>query len=91
MKKTYCSKDCQPCHQELHQKIDQILALVKDKTSFDQYISESDAKKRFGRGTTWFYNLRKNGFRYTTLGGEIYYLRKDILKLFEQNTVGDDD
>ena len=87
MKTTTCSKDCK----ELHHKLDQILLLVKDKTNFDHLISEREAKKRFGRGTTWFYNLRKNGFRHTLIGGEIHYYRSDFLRLFEQNTVGGDD
>lgn len=50
----------------------------------DDYISESDAKKEFNRQTTWFWTQRQNGLAFRRLGNRVYYLKADLLKLFEE-------
>jgi len=52
------------------------------------FISEHQAKKMFKRGTTWFWNLRQEGFPYTKLGGEVYYLKSDIAEYLMSNKRG---
>jgi hypothetical protein len=56
--------------------------------SLSDFISESQAKKLLTRGTTWFWNLRKEGFPSTKLGGENYYDKKDLIAYFEMNRRG---
>ena len=53
--------------------------------SLDGYISEHDARIRFKRGKTWFWNTRQNGLPFTKLGGEVYYLESDLVNLLEKN------
>jgi hypothetical protein len=51
----------------------------------NDFISESDAQKEFGRKTTWFWTQRKNGrLPYKRLGTRIYYQKADLLKLFDE-------
>jgi len=50
----------------------------------DSYISESEAKKLLGRGTTLFWQLKKRGFPYSKLGGTVYYNINELLKLLEE-------
>jgi hypothetical protein len=52
------------------------------------FISEHQAKKMFKRGTTWFWNLRQEGFPFTKLGGEVYYLKSDIAEYLLSNKRG---
>jgi hypothetical protein len=67
---------------EIHQQ------LCEKKSSpklLNEFISEVDAKKEFGRQTTWFWSQRKNGrLPYKRLGTKVYYQKEDLLKLFEQ-------
>ena len=51
---------------------------MSEDESLGDYISEQDAKELFKRGTTWFWNLRKQGLPYSKLGGEVYYRRSDL-------------
>jgi hypothetical protein len=62
--------------------------LFDKKPSVDDFISEYDAKKKFKRGTTWFWNLRKTGFPYTKLGGEVYYSQTDLYNYLNNNKKG---
>ena len=50
------------------------------------YISENEAKSQFNRGTTWFWELRNNGFPFVKVGRTIYYKKEDLLQLFEPKT-----
>jgi hypothetical protein len=54
----------------------------------EDYISEFDAKKHLSKGTTWFWNLKKSGFPYSKLCGEVYYRRQDFVDLLEKNMRG---
>jgi len=65
-----------------------IETLKKDK--LEDFISQEKAKILFRRSTTWFWNLRKSGFPYTKLGGEVYYRRLDLLRFLQDNMKGDE-
>jgi len=55
--------------------------------SIDDYVSELEAKQLLGRGTTWFWERRRLGeLPYTTLGKQVYYLRKDLVKYLENRS-----
>ena len=55
--------------------------------SIDDYVSELEAKQLLGRGTTWFWERRKSGeLPYTKLGGQVYYLRKDLGNYLEDRS-----
>lgn len=67
---------------EIHEHL-----LVKNSSPklLNDFISEEDAKKEFGRKTTWFWTQRRNGrLSPKRLGNRIYYLKADLLKLFEE-------
>ena len=58
--------------------------------SLDDYISEFEAKKLLGRGTTWFWERRRYGeLPYTKLGGQVFYLIKDLIKYLEERSSED--
>ena len=63
--------------------------LSKEENALEDYISEYEAKKLLKRETTWFWNLRRKGFPYTKIGAENYYLKKDFVKLLEDNMQGE--
>jgi len=73
---------------ENQQKILAILegnGIGKTKTIGD-YISEEEAKDILGRKTTWFWSMRKKGrLSFTKIGNRIFYTKKDILKLLNDN------
>lgn len=53
------------------------------------YISETLAKETLGKKTTWFWEQRKKGILpYVKVGGRVFYHKKHILELFEQNKKG---
>jgi hypothetical protein len=55
--------------------------------SLDDYVSEFEAKKLLGRGTTWFWERRTSGeLPYTKLGGQVYYLKIDLVKYLEDRS-----
>ena len=55
--------------------------------SIDDYVSELEAKKLLGRGTTWFWERRRFGeLPYTKLGGQVFYLMKDLVKYLEDRS-----
>jgi hypothetical protein len=71
--------------EEIYQKQDQILHLLKKITTPDPlqgYISEDDARARFKRGTTWFWTKRQEGLQSIKVGATNYYLVEDLIKFF---------
>ena len=55
--------------------------------SVNDYVSELEAKKLLGRGTTWFWERRTSGeLPYTKLGGQVYYLKIDLVKYLEDRS-----
>lgn len=76
------------------QQIRRILKKLKDiedklnkPKSLDDYVSEFEAKKLLGRGTTWFWERRTSGeLPYTKLGGQVYYLKIDLVKYLEDRS-----
>ena len=56
--------------------------------NLEDFISEVEAKKLFTRGTTWFWELRKSGFPHTKVGGQVYYLKSDLVSYLESNKIG---
>ena len=79
----------------LYQKLDLILqelseikSMISDSHVKEEpaYITEQEAKTMLGRGTTWFWELRKAGLPHSKLGGQVYYKRKDLLELLEKGT-----
>ena len=54
-----------------------------------KYMPETKAKELFGKGTTWFWQMRKAGhLRFTKVGNKIYYHVDDIEMLFNNNKQG---
>ena len=55
--------------------------------SVNDYVSELEAKKLLLRGTTWFWERRRSGeLPYTKLGGQVYYLKSDLVKYLEDRS-----
>ena len=49
-----------------------------------KYIPETTAKEMLGKGTTWFWQMRKSGqLKYKKVGSKIYYVIQDIENLIE--------
>ena len=68
-------------------KLNDIDDKLEKPKSFDDYVSELEAKKLLGRGTTWFWERRKAGeLHYTKLGGQVYYLKSDLVKYLEDRS-----
>jgi hypothetical protein len=52
-----------------------------------EYISEKEAKKLLGKGTTWFWNQRNSGkLAFKKLGATVYYKSSDILNLLNSDS-----
>ena len=66
----------------LIKKIESIEKIL-NKPSLDDYISEYDARMKFKKGKTWFFNLRKSGFPYRKLKGEVFYKKQDFIDYLE--------
>ena len=66
-------------------KLDRIESLLEQTESKEEekYLTEAEAKKLIGRGTTWFWQLRKTGFPHSKVGGTNYYKRSDLLKMLQ--------
>ena len=66
-------------------KLDRIESLLDNSTKQDpeEFLSEAEAKKFIGRGTTWFWQLRKSGFPHSKVGGTNYYKRSDLFKMLQ--------
>ena len=68
-------------------KLNDIDDKLEKPKSFDDYVSELEAKKLLGRGTTWFWERRRAGeLPYTKLGGQVYYLKSDMIKYLEDRS-----
>ena len=68
-------------------KLNDIDDKLEKPKSFDDYVSELEAKKLLGRGTTWFWERRRSGeLPYTKLGGQVYYLMSDLVKYLEDRS-----
>jgi len=49
-----------------------------------KFIPETTAKEMLGKGTTWFWQMRKAGkLEYKKVGSKIYYVVDDLEKLIE--------
>ena len=78
-------------------QLSRILKMLKDiddklnkPKSIDDYVSELEAKQLLGRGTTWFWERRRSGeLPYTKLGGQVYYLKSDLVKYLEDRSSKD--
>ena len=71
-------------------KLNDIDDKLEKPKSFDDYVSELEAKKLLGRGTTWFWERRRYGeLPYTKLGGQVFYLMKDLIKYLEERSSED--
>ncbi|MDG1712632.1 MAG: helix-turn-helix domain-containing protein [Woeseiaceae bacterium] len=71
-------------------KLNDIDDKLEKPKSFDDYVSELEAKKLLGRGTTWFWERRRSGeLPYTKLGGQVFYLMKDLIKYLEERSSED--
>ena len=63
---------------------------LKKPKSVNDYVSELEAKKLLLRGTTWFWERRRSGeLPYTKLGGQVFYLMKDLVKYLEDRSSKD--
>ena len=71
-------------------KLNDIDDKLEKPKSFNDYVSELEAKKLLGRGTTWFWERRRSGeLPYTKLGGQVYYLMSDLVKYLEDRSSKD--
>ena len=72
---------------EILEKQNQIIEMLsvtkKVEEPLGDYITEAQAKKYFGRGTTWFWNQRKAGLAFTKVGPKVFYAKADLLNLIE--------
>ena len=56
-------------------------------TIANKYIPESKAKEMLGKGTTWFWQMRKEKkLKYKKIGNKIFYTIEEIENLFENST-----
>jgi len=73
----------------INKKQDELLYLLKGQrpvsSEINGYISSDEAMTMLKRGTTWFWNMRKQG-RLTGMkvGGKRHYSMEEIEKLFNQ-------
>ena len=80
-------KDYNSQFRRIIKKLNDIDDKLEKPKSFDDYVSELEAKKLLGRGTTWFWERRKAGeLHYTKLGGQVYYLKSDLVKYLEDRS-----
>ena len=79
--------------EEVHQTQERILTALEDLPTAkpvlkgmigEKYIPETTAKEMLGKGTTWFWQMRKSGkLAYKKVGSKIYYVINDIENLIE--------
>ncbi|MDB4161777.1 helix-turn-helix domain-containing protein [Bacteroidia bacterium] len=68
-------------------KLNDIDDKLEKPKSFDDYVSELEAKKILGRGTTWLWERRRSGeLPFTKLGGQVFYLMSDLVKYLEDRS-----
>ena len=64
----------------------EILQKMDSSVKVGDYIDEVEAKKMLHRGTTWFWERRKEGsLAFSKLGSKVYYDRKDIIRMLDAN------
>ena len=68
---------------QILKKLEDIEERLDKPLTVDDYVSERDARKMLKRGTTWFWEKRNQGLPSFKLGGEVYYLRSDLLTLIQ--------
>ncbi len=80
-------------NKQLHRilkKLKEIEDKLNRPKSLDDYISEFEAKKLLGRGSTWFWERRRAGeLPYTKLGGQVHYLKSNLVKYLEDRSSKD--
>ena len=68
---------------QILKKLEDIEERLDKPLTVDDYVSERDARKMLKRGTTWFWEKRNQGLPSFKLGGEVYYMRSDLLTLIQ--------
>lgn len=74
--------------QEDQQRIIELIGNIQQNkfpsgTIVNKYIPEEKAKEMLGKGTTWFWSMRRDGkLKYNKVGNKIFYTLEDIEKLF---------
>lgn len=75
---------------ELIEKQNEILGLLNNPVSNQKkevhpdYVTELEAKKMLGKGSTWFWQQRQSGkLPFSKVGRTIYYLVSDIQSLIQ--------
>jgi hypothetical protein len=68
---------------QILKKLEDIESRLIQPVSVEDYVSERDAKKMFKRGTTWFWEKRNQGLPSFKVGGEVYYMKSDLLSLIK--------
>jgi uncharacterized protein YjcR len=68
---------------QIFKKLEDIEKRLEKPLTVNDYVSERDAKKLLKRGTTWFWEKRNQGLPSFKLGAEVYYMRSDLLTLFQ--------
>lgn len=78
--------------QELIQEIQNFKAILQSnfsKDDFPELLRTSDVKHLLKVGESTLVGLRNNGkLPFTMVGGSIYYLKKDLLKIINDNYSG---
>ena len=77
---------------ELIEKQNEILELLNNQETSKirevnpDYVTEENAKKMLGKGTTWFWQQRKSGeLTFSKVGRTIYYKLSEIQLLLKPN------
>jgi hypothetical protein len=68
---------------QIFKKLEDIEKRLEKPLTVDDYVSERDAKKMLKRGTTWFWEKRNQGLPSFKVGGEVYYMKSDLLSLIK--------
>jgi hypothetical protein len=80
-------KDYSKQFRRIHKQLKDIDDKLEKPKSVNDYVSELEAKKLLLRGTTWFWERRRSGeLPYTKLGGQVFYLMKDLVKYLEDRS-----
>jgi hypothetical protein len=68
---------------QIFKKLEDIEKRLEKPLTVDDYVSERNAKKMLKRGTTWFWEKRNQGLPSFKVGGEVYYMKSDLLSLIK--------
>lgn len=75
--------------EEINEKLDLLIESMKSRPSqkeIGEYIEEKEAQKLLGRGTTWFWQMRKSGrLSFSRINRKVYYSKRDIVALLNEN------